>query len=106
MKPNTTVHQLRLSGKKIKITHLRRYSKYDERTGKKKTVLLCYEDYRDQFPTFFLEARGGQTHLTLSNSDEDPNPIVVVAECSNNEAYNRRTGVHVALGRALKLISK
>ena len=106
MKANPTVHQLRLSGKKVKITHLRRYSKYDERTGKKKTLILCYEDHRDNFPTFFLEARGGQTRLALSNSDEDPNPITVVAECSNDEAYNRKTGVQVALGRALKLISK
>lgn len=103
MKANPTVHQLRLSGKKVKITHLRRYSKFDERTGKKKTLLLSFEDHRDNHPSFFLEARGGETKLALSNSEDDPNPITVVAECSINEAYNRKTGVQVALGRAVKL---
>ena len=104
MKVNTTVHQLRLSGKKVKITHLRRYSRYDGRTGKKKTFLLSYEEHRDQYSTFFLEARGGLTKLTLSNGDDDPNPISVEAECSSSEAYNRKTGVEVAVGRALKIL--
>lgn len=106
MKANTTVHQLRLSGKKVKITHLRRYSKFDERTGKKTTHLLCFEDHRDHFNSFFLEARGGETRLTLSLSEEDPNPISVVAECSLTEAYNRKTGVQVAVGRALKILNQ
>jgi len=104
MKVNPTVHQLRLSGKKVKITHLRRYSNYNQRTGKKKTLLLCYEAHRDNYPTFFLEARGGETRLVLSNGDEDPNAISVVAECASNEAYNRKTGVEVAVGRALKIL--
>jgi len=106
MKVNSTVHQLRLSGKKVKITHLRRYSKYDERTGKKTTRLLCYEDHRDHYSTFFLEARGGETRLILSLTEDDPNPISVVAECSSSEAYNRKTGVQVAVGRALKILNQ
>ena len=105
MKAFPTVHQLRLSGKKVKITHLRRYSRFDERTGKKTTVLACYEDHRDMYPNFFLEAKEGKTKLTLSSSEEDPNPISVTAECSLNEAYNRKIGVQVAVGRALKLES-
>jgi hypothetical protein len=103
MKAYPTVHQLRLSGKKIKITHLRRYSRYDERTGKKTTVLACFEDHRDKYSNFFLEAKGGETKLTLGNSEDDPNAISVTAECSLNEAYNRKIGVQVAVGRALKL---
>jgi hypothetical protein len=104
MKQNLTVHQLRLSGKKVKISHLRRYSRYDERTGKKKTLLLSFEEHRDNYPNFFLEARGGTTSLTLGNSEDDPNAVSVLAECSLLEAYNRKIGVEVALGRALKLL--
>lgn len=105
MKVNPTVYQLRLNGKKVKITHLRRYSRFDERTGKKTTILACYEDHRDKYPNFFLESKGGETKLTLGDSDNDPNAITVTAECSLNQAYNRKIGVQVAVGRALKLAS-
>lgn len=106
MKAYPTVHQLRLSGKKVKITHLRRYSRYDERTGRKTTITANYETHRDNFPNFFLEAKGGETRLTLSNGEEDPNPITVIVECSVTEAYNRKIGVQIAVGRAVKISSK
>jgi hypothetical protein len=105
MKSQPTVHQLRLEGKQVKITHLRQYFKFNPKTGKKETHLLSYEEHRDKYPDFYLDARGGCTRITLAESKDSTNSVTVDAECSIHDHYIRKIGVKVAIGRALQIFN-
>ena len=89
-------------GKYVKISHIRRYFKYDPKTGKKLIRLLSYEDHKDIFPDFFLDAKGGETHLSISTIDNPSDEASFIVECSNKDPYNRRIGVSIGIGRYIK----
>lgn len=80
---NKTVKELRQSGYKIKVIHYRLYvDKFDYNEG--------------------ISAKGGRTELLLMS----PEGIQIKAEakCSPKDNYCRKTGVAIALGRAVKSI--
>lgn len=71
-----TVEELRRSGYKIRVHHHRR--KNDEG----------------------INARGGKTVVEVTTPDG--RTLIGVARCSRRENFNKRLGVRIALGRALK----
>ena len=105
MKTIPTVHQLRLSGKPVEITHLRQYYKYDAKTGKKHVLLLCYEDHKDLHPDYYLDAKGGCTMVTIFENFNRENGVSVTANCSKYDAYVRKTGVKIGVGKAYRLLT-
>lgn len=106
MKQQQTVHQLRLSGKHVKISHLRRYYRFDSKTGKKKTVLLSFEDHKEKYPDFFLDAFGGHTTMSIIDKADADKFVSVVAKCTDFDRYDRKLGVKIALGKALNAFNK
>jgi hypothetical protein len=105
MKAIPTVHQLRINGHPVEISHIRQYFKYDSRTGKKSSLKLSYEEYKDMHPDFHLDAKGGVTLVTIFDSPKREKACSVVVECSNYDAYNRKTGVKIGIGRAYKMLT-
>lgn len=101
MKTNIpTVHQLRKQGWKVKVGHHRRLFRYNPETGKKKTVTVVLKEWEEQYPDFFLDARGGFTQVTITvpNYESD---LVGISECSEKELYSKKVGLKKALARAL-----
>lgn len=88
-----TVKSLREQGYSIRVHHIRRY-----RT-----------DPNDQsygFPTpvkQILLARGGTTDVAITTPDGVN--VRAIAVCSNKDGYNKKCGVMIALGRALKQLN-
>lgn len=105
MKAIPTVHQLRLSGKGVEITHLRQYYRYDAKTGKKIIRLLTYEEYKDSYADFYLDAKGGATLVTIYTDKNREYGVSVTATCSKFDAYNRKTGVKIGVGKAYRLLT-
>lgn len=80
-----TVHELRKQGYKVRVQH-NRCEGYAEVTGK--PALL---------------SKGGTTVVTVETPGEFPlDRAVGTAACHPNENFNRKRGVRIALGRALK----
>ena len=101
-----TVHQIRLSGKQVKISHLRRYYFHDPKTGRKQIKLLSFEEHMEKYPYYFLDALGGSTLLSITDNKNPNHSVSVKAECSILDRYNRKVGVRIALGRALEAFEK
>lgn len=81
-----SVAELRKQGYKVKVIHERKLIHHSAIAGEK--VEVC--------PT------GGRTIVHVTPPIHDDMIISGVAECSKNDAYNRKLGVKIALGRALK----
>lgn len=80
-----TVHELRKQGYKVQVRHNR-----------------CYEE-PNQFGKAVLSSKGGATEVLVTTPGEFPMTSVVgVAECSPQDNFDRKRGVRIALGRALK----
>ena len=82
-----SVHELRQRGFKVQVRHHR-----------------CYEE-PNQFGKAVLSSKGGATEILVSYPPQEgvgPLSVVGVAECSPKENFNRKRGVRIALGRALK----
>ena len=86
-----TVKSLRQKGYKVKCFHTRNIPD-----------LLSEGNTNYNYELF--DAKGGKTEVQLI----DPNGIKASGEakCSNKENYCRKTGVKIALGRALKALEK
>ena len=78
-----TVHDLRKMGYKVKVWHDRHFV-YDN-------VGRIY-DY---------DCRGGMTEVEIYDHNTQCG-YIGLATCSNKDNYNRKIGVKIALGRALK----
>ena len=70
------VEYLRKSGYKVRVKHFRKMSPEG------------------------IRARGGKTLVEITTPDGEN--LVGLARCSRNENFNKRLGVRIALGRALK----
>ena len=79
-----TVHDLRKKGYKVRVLHTRRY------------------EQPNQFGRAILLSKGGLTEVCITQPGHDVISAAGVARCSQNENFNRKLGVRIALGRALK----
>lgn len=81
-----TVHELRKRGYKVRVIHSRVYY-YEHYCAKGNGV---------------LQQKGGNTHVEITTPDNIN--ISGTAFCSDKDNYNRKLGVKIALGRALKYL--
>ena len=84
MKEQYTVESLRKAGCKVGVRHQRRYN------HKLVSPLL---------------PRGGRTTVTITSSCGQ-NTVVGKARCSKEDIYCKRTGVEIAMGRAIEKINQ
>ena len=101
-----TVHDLRKNGWKVKVGHHRLFFRFDPKTGfKHKKIILVDEKFKTEnnFGDFFLSPKGGETRLYITSPDGQIN-LCHSSFCLENDYYNKKTGVKIALGRALKEI--
>ena len=79
--PDVTVQDLRNAGYKVRVTHQRQWKD-------------------DTFSHKSLNAKGGFT--TVEVRTPLGQELIGNARCSNNDTYNKKLGVRIALGRAFK----
>ena len=100
-----SVADLRKRGFKVKVTHIRRvvaHAHYEK---------LCHVHLAPDstlVTNYNLMSTGGITVVDLFEPDHVENTPCYHGEahCSKLDAYNRKTGVQIALGRALKEYGK
>lgn len=100
-----TVAELRKRGFKVKITHIRRVV---ASTHYEKLCYISEIPKSELMVPYRLCAMGGITVVDLFQPDHPENAPCFHGEahCSKLDAYNRKTGVQIALGRALKEYGK
>ncbi len=89
-----TVKSLRDQGFQVRVHHIRRYK---------------YESENAAVPSNFnrnqiILARGGVTDVAITTPDGKN--VRAFAYCSDKDGYNKKRGVLIALGRAMKQLSK
>jgi len=94
-----TVHQLRKNGWKVKVGHKRIIYRFHPKTGKKTTRIVLVKDWKQDFPEYYLCAKGGITEVSISS----PSGISFtdIAVCNDTDHYDSRIGLDIALGRTL-----
>jgi hypothetical protein len=116
MKKIPTVHELRQQGYKVRVTHVRKFHRFDPRTGKKvqffapfqssKTKKKQTDPHPEAFsPTeeFFLSGKGGETIIEIANADHKELGKGV-AICSESDPYIKSYGIKKATAIALRNI--
>ena len=100
-----TVADLRKRGFKVKVTHIRRAV---ARSHEERLLTAGWEKNLAFTTRYQLLSNGGITVVDLFQPDHAENTPCFHGEahCSNLDAYNRKTGVQIALGRALKEYGK
>lgn len=93
------VQELRKNGWKIRIAHLRITEGYKGYVSRR--------DFEDGVPypdckswAGAVSPRGGKTLVTVTSPEGQT--VEISAQCNEKDNYNRRRGVQIALGRALK----
>ncbi len=91
-----TVKELRRQGCKVRINHLRYYDRYNGDPINKHTaeLLKLGGDFKKVKP------RGGITKVEIDFPTGDS--VVGEAVCSKEDNYDKKLGIQIALGRALK----
>ena len=105
-KPTPTVKQLRESGYKVRVIHSRRFLYI--RDGKVNSINLSRKEFDDlklsddkkESIMEGLQGRGGETRVEILTPEGKE--IWGGASCSIRDSYNKRTGVSLALKRALE----
>lgn len=100
MKVIPQVSELRRSGLKVKVNHLRDFYRFDPKTGRKSVIRMSFHEKTASFPDYYLEARGGTTIISIIHPDFKK-PLVGVAECSQYDIFNKKFGTKKALAIAL-----
>lgn len=94
------IHELRQQGYKVQIQHKRRFKMCDgymtrgEYEASPFTKMLNYY-YKDT-----VNAKGGMTVVRVVTPDGTE--LTGTAKCSDKDNYNRKLGLKMSLGRALK----
>lgn len=83
-----TVHELRKRGFKIRVQHNRCFEYRKKGVGR-------------EFAAKPL-SKGGATEVLITRPKQDAISAIGIAECSPNDNFDRKRGVRIALGRALK----
>lgn len=117
MKNIPTIHELRKQGFKVRVTHVRKFYRFDPRTGNKTQFFAPFQSARvkksgkesnpqsieNQSPAeeFFLSGRGGETVVEIASSDhkELGRGVAVCSEC---DPYIKSYGVRKAVALALR----
>lgn len=94
-KQNGKVAELRDKGYKVRIIHVRKYF-----TENGDTILSNI----DIFDKTSLSPKGGMTIVEVTTPSLETKKVHTT--CSDNDAYNKKIGVAIALGRALKALNK
>lgn len=101
MKSIPTVHELRKSGYKVKLSHHRRFFRYDPFTGKKHTVIIPWSLKEEHFKDYFLDPKGGETHVSIYKEGSGES-FDSVAFCSVEDHFCRKSGIKKSIARALQ----
>jgi hypothetical protein len=114
MKKIPTVHELRRQGYKVRVTHIRKFYRFDPMTGRKQEFFAPFQSSKftknhpdsplvaekSKYEEFFMSARGGETVVELNFGGKEIGKGVSV--CSESDAYIKKYGVKKALGKALQ----
>lgn len=96
-----TVKSLRDKGYKVFVKHLRRYKTVEYSDGMPK-VLDAFATKREIPPQSKMLATGGVTVVEVFTPQG--NSFSAVAQCHNNDAFEKKEGCKLALERALRHI--
>lgn len=80
-----TIKNLRQSGYKVRVMHSRYYDDIQRIGGIEKRIT----------------PKGGSTRIQITTPNKELTEEGF-SECSNQDLFNRRTGISIALGRAIK----
>lgn len=121
MKKLPTIHELRQQGFKVRVTHIRKFHRFDPRTGKKTEFFAPFQssktrrkDYihpqtkeifdskrQDESTEFFLSGKGGETIIEIASSDHKELGKGI-SVCSENDSYVKSYGIKKAIALALR----
>lgn len=112
-----TVYELRKRGFKVRVTHVRKFYRFDPRSGKKTEFFAPFQSSKTKkrdkelhpesdvllknTEEFFLSGKGGETIIEIASSDHKELGKGV-AECSEKDSYVKSFGVKKAIALALK----
>jgi predicted RNA-binding protein YlxR (DUF448 family) len=114
MKTVPTVHELRKQGYKVRVTHIRKFQRFDPRNGKKIQFFAPFQSNKfsknhpdsplvaekEKFDEFFLSIKGGETIVEIAFQGKEIGRGVAV--CSDEDPYVKKYGVKKAIALALK----
>jgi hypothetical protein len=114
MKKIPTVYELRQQGYKVRVTHVRKFHRFDVRTGKKTEFFAPFQSAKrkrsneklhpESLPEceeFFLSGKGGETIVEIA-THEHKELGKGVAKCSECDLYVKSYGVKKAVALALR----
>lgn len=97
-----TVKQLRQAGYKVRVMHYRHVSGEENPIS---TYYIRLESKHDNLQAVL--PYGGITIVTIKLPIDDRfEEIVGIAECSRKEQFSYKTGLNIAIGRAIQSIKK
>lgn len=100
---NTTIKSLRQSGYKVRVLHDRYTQPLKDEIGTIESHLSHLAEARKN--GFDVAPKGGKTIIEVTvpqGSGILPTTVTGVAECNLVDNYCKRTGINIALGRAIK----
>lgn len=114
MKTIPTVHELRQQGYKVRVTHVRKFHRFDPRSGKKTEFFAPFQSNKftknhpdsplisekEKLEEFYLSAKGGETMVEIALGGKEIGKGV--AFCADCDAYVKKYGVKKALALALR----
>jgi len=122
MKKIPTVHELRKKGFKVRVTHVRKFFRFDPKTGKKTEFFAPFQSSKARKRSlnqtevspnqsiapffdapaeeFFLSPKGGETIIEIANSMRREIGKGVV-RCSDDDVYVKSFGVKKAIAIAV-----
>lgn len=118
MKNIPTVYELRQQGFKVRVTHVRKFHRFDPRTGKRTQFYAPFQSSKTRkrnqsihpeteaienelVEEFFLSGKGGETIIEIADSNHKELGKGV-ATCSENDCYVKSYGVKKAIALALR----
>jgi hypothetical protein len=117
MKNIPSIYELRKQGYKVRVTHVRKFFRFDPRTGKKKEFFARFETKKPKkeiqpelFPKdpteeFFLSGKGGETIIEIA-SKSGKELAKAIAVCSEEDSYVKKIGIKKATALALRQINE
>lgn len=94
-----TIHDLRKAGQKVRISHFRHVIRADDKRDGAFFCRVTKEDKKNRRYNSIL-AKGGITQIWLTK--QDGRSFMAESRCSEQDAFNRRLGIRIALGRLAK----
>lgn len=114
MKKLPTVHELRQQGFKVRVTHIRKFHRFDPRSGKKTEFFAPFQSSKNKkrntphpdsieklTEEFFLSGKGGETVIEIASKDHKELGKGT-SVCSEQDSYVKSTGIKKAIALALR----